>query len=183
MTCLFARADVVKELSGGKNWFMFSIMQSITFAAGVYIILQGVRMVIAEIVPAFKGISDKLVPNARPALDSPVVFPYAPNAILVGFLSSFAAGLIGMFTLYLLNMIVIIPGMVPHFFVGATAGVFGNATGGRRGAILGAFAQGLPITFPPVFLLPVLDDIGFANTTSSDADFGVLGILLGIIVR
>lgn len=140
VTCLFAGADAVKELSGGKNWFMFSIMQSITFAAGVYIILQGVRMVIAEIVPAFKGISDKLVPNARPALDCPVVFPYAPNAVLVGFLSSFAAGLIGMFTLYLLNMIVIIPGVVPHFFVGAAAGVFGNATGGRRGAILGEVA-------------------------------------------
>ncbi|HFO3535702.1 TPA: PTS ascorbate transporter subunit IIC, partial [Escherichia coli] len=160
VTCLFAGADAVKELSGGKNWFMFSIMQSITFAAGVYIILQGVRMVIAEIVPAFKGISDKLVPNARPALDCPVVFPYAPNAVLVGFLSSFAAGLIGMFTLYLLNMIVIIPGVVPHFFVGAAAGVFGNATGGRRGAILGAFAQGLLITFLPVFLLPVLGNIG-----------------------
>ena len=183
VTCLFAGADAVKELSGGKNWFMFSIMQSITFAAGVYIILLGVRMVIAEIVPAFKGISDKLVPNARPALDCPVVFPYAPNAVLVGFLSSFAAGLIGMFTLYLLNMIVIIPGVVPHFFVGAAAGVFGNATGGRRGAILGAFAQGLLITFLPVFLLPVLGDIGFANTTFSDADFGALGILLGIIVR
>ncbi|KYS44325.1 PTS ascorbate transporter subunit IIC, partial [Escherichia coli] len=178
VTCLFAGADAVKELSGGKNWFMFSIMQSITFAAGVYIILQGVRMVIAEIVPAFKGISDKLVPNARPALDCPVVFPYAPNAVLVGFLSSFAAGLIGMFTLYLLNMIVIIPGVVPHFFVGAAAGVFGNATGGRRGAILGAFAQGLLITFLPVFLLPVLGDIGFDNTTFSDADFGALGILL-----
>ena len=161
VTCLFAGADAVK----------------------VYIILQGVRMVIAEIVPAFKGISDKLVPNARPALDCPVVFPYAPNAVLVGFLSSFAAGLIGMFTLYLLNMIVIIPGVVPHFFVGAAAGVFGNATGGRRGAILGAFAQGLLITFLPVFLLPVLGDIGFANTTFSDADFGALGILLGIIVR
>ncbi|END8268255.1 PTS ascorbate transporter subunit IIC [Escherichia coli] len=183
VTCLFAGADAVKDLSGGKNWFMFSIMQSITFAAGVYIILQGVRMVIAEIVPAFKGISDKLVPNARPALDCPVVFPYAPNAVLVGFLSSFAAGLIGMFTLYLLNMIVIIPGVVPHFFVGAAAGVFGNATGGRRGAILGAFAQGLLITFLPVFLLPVLGNIGFANTTFSDADFGALGILLGIIVR
>lgn len=183
VTCLFAGADAVKELSGGKNWFMFSIMQSITFAAGVYIILQGVRMVIAEIVPAFKGISDKLVPNARPALDCPVVFPYAPNAVLVGFLSSFAAGLIGMFTLYLLNMIVIIPGVVPHFFVGAAAGVFGNATGGRRGAILGAFAQGLLITFLPVFLLPVLGNIGFANTTFSDADFGALSILLGIIVR
>ena len=76
-----------------------------------------------------------------------------------------------------------IPGVVPHFFVGVAAGVFGNAKGGCRGAILGAFAQGLLITFLPVFLLPALGDIGFANTTFSDADLGALGILLGIIVR
>ncbi|MCZ4373578.1 MULTISPECIES: PTS ascorbate transporter subunit IIC [Vibrio] len=183
ITCLFAGGDYVREVSGGKHWFMFALMQSITFAGGVYVILQGVRMIIAEIVPAFKGISDKLVPNAKPALDCPVVFPYAPNAVLVGFLSSFAAGLIGMLLLYVMNLTVIIPGVVPHFFVGAAAGVFGNATGGRRGAILGAFAQGLLITFLPVFLLPVLGDLGFANTTFSDADFGAIGILLGIIVR
>ncbi|MFW0948511.1 PTS ascorbate transporter subunit IIC [Vibrio parahaemolyticus] len=183
VTCLFAGGDFVREVSGGKHWFMFALMQSITFAGGVYVILQGVRMVIAEIVPAFKGISDKLVPNAKPALDCPVVFPYAPNAVLVGFLSSFAAGLVGMFLLYVMGLTVIIPGVVPHFFVGAAAGVFGNATGGRRGAILGAFAQGLLITFLPVFLMPVLGDLGFANTTFSDADFGAVGILLGLIVR
>ncbi|HHF2909021.1 TPA: PTS ascorbate transporter subunit IIC [Vibrio alginolyticus] len=183
VTCIFAGGDFVREVSGGKHWFMFALMQSITFAGGVYVILQGVRMVIAEIVPAFKGISDKLVPNAKPALDCPVVFPYAPNAVLVGFLSSFSAGLLGMFLLYVMGLTVIIPGVVPHFFVGAAAGVFGNATGGRRGAILGAFAQGLLITFLPVFLMPVLGDLGFANTTFSDADFGAVGILLGLIVR
>lgn len=183
VTCLFAGGDFVREVSGGKHWSMFALMQSITFAGGVYVILQGVRMVIAEIVPAFKGISDKLVPNAKPALDCPVVFPYAPNAVLVGFLSSFVAGLVGMFLLYVMGLTVIIPGVVPHFFVGAAAGVFGNATGGRRGAILGAFAQGLLITFLPVFLMPVLGDLGFANTTFSDADFGIVGILLGLIVR
>ncbi|HDX8644953.1 TPA: PTS ascorbate transporter subunit IIC [Aeromonas dhakensis] len=183
ITSLFAGADYVSEVAKGKHWFMFSLMQSITFAAGVYVILQGVRMVIAEIVPAFKGISDKLVPNAKPALDCPIVFPYAPNAVLIGFLSSFAAGLVGMVPLYLLGLTVIIPGVVPHFFVGAAAGVFGNATGGRRGAMLGAFANGLLITFLPVFLLPVLGDLGFANTTFSDADFGVVGILLGLIMR
>ncbi|EGQ9161365.1 PTS ascorbate transporter subunit IIC [Vibrio parahaemolyticus] len=183
VTCLFAGGDFVREVSGGKHWSMFALMQSITFAGGVYVILQGVRMVIAEIVPAFKGISDKLVPNAKPALDCPVVFPYAPNAVLVGFLSSFAAGLVGMFLLYVMGLTVIIPGVVPHFFVGAAAGVFGNATGGRRGAILGAFAQGLLITFLPIFLMPVLGDLGFANTTFSDADFGAVGILLGLIVR
>lgn len=183
ITCLFAGGDYVREISGGDHWFMFSLMQSISFAAGVYVILQGVRMVISEIVPAFKGISDKLVPNAIPALDCPVVFPYAPNAVLVGFLASFSAGLVGMVLLYLMGLTMIIPGVVPHFFVGAAAGVFGNATGGRRGAMLGAFASGLLITFLPVFLLPVLGDLGFANTTFSDADFGVVGILLGIIVN
>ncbi len=183
VTSAFAGPEFVSSVAKGKHWFMFSLMQSITFAAGVYVILQGVRMVIAEIVPAFKGISDKLVPNAKPALDCPIVFPYAPNAVLIGFLSSFAAGLVGMVLLYLLGLTVIIPGVVPHFFVGAAAGVFGNATGGRRGALLGAFANGLLITFLPVFLLPVLGDLGFANTTFSDADFGVVGILLGLIVR
>ncbi|MFM5588788.1 PTS ascorbate transporter subunit IIC [Aeromonas rivipollensis] len=183
ITSAFAGPEFVSSVAKGKHWFMFSLMQSITFAAGVYVILQGVRMVIAEIVPAFKGISDKLVPNAKPALDCPIVFPYAPNAVLIGFLSSFAAGLVGMVLLYLLGLTVIIPGVVPHFFVGAAAGVFGNATGGRRGALLGAFANGLLITFLPVFLLPVLGDLGFANTTFSDADFGVVGILLGLIVR
>lgn len=183
ITSAFAGPEFVASVAKGKHWFMFSLMQSITFAAGVYVILQGVRMVIAEIVPAFKGISDKLVPNAKPALDCPIVFPYAPNAVLIGFLSSFAAGLMGMVLLYLLGLTVIIPGVVPHFFVGAAAGVFGNATGGRRGAMLGAFANGLLITFLPVFLLPVLGDLGFANTTFSDADFGVVGILLGLIMR
>ena len=184
ITSLFAGAEFVSSVANGKHWFMFSLMQSITFAAGVYIILQGVRMVIAEIVPAFKGISDKLVPNAKPALDCPIVFPYAPNAVLIGFLASFSAGLLGMALLYLLGLTVIIPGVVPHFFVGAAAGVFGNATGGRRGAILGSFANGLLLlTLLPVFLLPVLGDLGFANTTFSDSDFSIVGILLGLIVR
>ncbi len=184
VTSAFAGPEFVSSVAKGKHWFMFSLMQSITFAAGVYVILQGVRMVIAEIVPAFKGISDKLVPNAKPALDCPIVFPYAPNAVLIGFLASFAAGLVGMALLYAMGLTVIIPGVVPHFFVGAAAGVFGNATGGRRGAILGSFANGLLLlTILPVFLLPVLGDLGFANTTFSDSDFGVVGILLGLIVR
>ncbi|EDV6323673.1 PTS ascorbate transporter subunit IIC [Salmonella enterica subsp. enterica serovar 4,[5],12:i:-] len=82
-----------------------------------------------------------------------------------------------------MKLVLILPGVVPHFFTGATAGVFGNATGGRRGAMIGAFANGLLITFLPVLLLPVLGAIGFANTTFSDADFGVIGILLGNLAR
>ncbi|QNO15838.1 PTS ascorbate transporter subunit IIC [Alkalicella caledoniensis] len=176
-------AAFVSDLSGGQNHIIFAIIQAITFAGGVYVILQGVRLILAEIVPAFKGISERLVPDAKPALDCPVVFPYAPNAVLIGFLSSFVAGIVGMFILISLDATVILPGVVPHFFCGATAGVFGNATGGRRGAVIGAFAQGLLITFLPVLLMPVLGDLGFANTTFSDADFGIVGILLGNLAK
>lgn len=177
------KSFVEAELSGGQNFIVYAVIQSITFAGGVYVILSGVRLILAEIVPAFKGIAEKIVPDAKPALDCPVVFPYAPNAVLVGFLSSFVGGIVGMAILIKLNAPVILPGVVPHFFCGATAGVFGNATGGRKGAILGAFAHGLLITFLPVLLLPVLGDLGYANTTFSDADFGVVGILLGNILK
>lgn len=176
-------AYIEAELSGGTHYLVYSVIQAVTFAAGVFVILAGVRLVLAEIVPAFKGISTKLVPNAKPALDCPIVFPYAPNAVLIGFFCSFLGGLVGMAFLGMVGGIIILPGVVPHFFTGATAGVFGNATGGIRGATIGSFFNGLLITFLPVFLMPVLGDLGFANTTFSDADFGAAGILLGKVAN
>ena len=176
-------AYVQEKLSGGQNYIIFSVMQAITFAGGVYVILAGVRLILAEIVPAFKGIADKVVPNAKPALDCPIVFPYAPNAVLIGFLSSFVGGIVGMAILIALKSTVILPGLIPHFFTGAAAGVFGNATGGRKGAMFGAFTNGLIITFLPVLLLPVLGGLGYASTTFGDSDFGVVGILLGNIFK
>lgn len=178
---VLAGSDVVSNFSGDQNYIMFSIMQGIMFAAGLSIILLGVRMILNEIVPAFKGIADKLVPGAKPALDIPIVFPYAPTAVMIGFLFSFAGGLISMALLGVLSLPLIIPGLVPHFFTGAGAGVFGNATGGRIGAAAGGFVNGVLISFLPAFLLPVLGELGFANTTFGDSDFGVIGIIIGYI--
>ncbi|WP_274309847.1 PTS ascorbate transporter subunit IIC [Solibacillus daqui] len=178
---ILAGSEIVNEYSAGQNFIMFSIIQGLTFAAGLSIILLGVRMILNEIVPAFKGIADKLVPGAKPALDVPIVFPYAPTAVLIGFLFSFAGGLVSMAVLGGLSMALIIPGLVPHFFTGAGAGVFGNATGGRVGAAVGGFVNGILISFIPAFLLPVLGDLGFANTTFGDTDFGIIGIIIGYI--
>ena len=99
------------------------------------------------------------------------------------FLFSFLGGLVGLFVLGQLNAVLILPGVVPHFFCGATAGVFGNAMGGRLGAMLGAFANGLLVTFLPVLLLPVLGSLGFSNTTFSDVDFCGVGIILGNMAK
>ncbi len=172
---------VETELSNGKNFIVYAMMQALTFTAGFVVIQTGVRMILAEIVPAFKGISEKIVPNAIPALDCPLVFPFAPNAVVVGFISSFIGGLIAMFILGWSGAIVIIPGVVPHFFTGATAGVFANATGGRRGAIIGSFVNGLIISFLPVFMIPFLTSIGFSTSTFSDPDMAINGIGMGYL--
>ncbi|NER42413.1 PTS ascorbate transporter subunit IIC [Bacillus megaterium NBRC 15308 = ATCC 14581] len=184
IVALFAGpAFIETKLSGGQNFIVYSLIQAITFAAGVYVVLAGVRMLLAEIVPAFKGIADKAVPNAIPALDCPTVFPFAPNAVVIGFFSSFIAGLISMFFLPLFGLSIIVPGLVPHFFTGAAAGVFGNATGGRRGAVVGSFANGILISFLPALLLPVLASLGFKGTTFGDSDFSAVGILLSMLIK
>lgn len=172
---------MVSGLSDGTNPFVFALIQALTFAAGVWVILTGVRMILGEIVPAFEGISQKFIPNAVPALDIPIIFPYAATAVPIGFVASAAAGVAALPILGPIGLALILPGMVPHFFTGGGAGVFGNATGGRRGAVLGAFSNGLIITFLPALLLGYLGQLGLANTTFGDADFSWVGILLGSV--
>ena len=70
------------------HWLVWAITRGLDFSGAVYVILSGVRLIVSELVPAFKGIAEKLVPGAVPAIDCPVVFPYAPNAVLIGFLVS-----------------------------------------------------------------------------------------------
>ena len=170
------------------NWLVWSLTSGMSFAGGVYIILAGVSLIIGEIQEAFKGIAARLVPGAVPCLDCPVCFTYAPNAVVIGFLMSFLGGVVGLGVLVLINanvapVALILPGVVPHFFCGATAGVFGNAWGGVRGCVAGAFVHGLLITFLAAACMPVMGALGFAGTTYGDADFTIVGILFGNLAQ
>lgn len=179
IAAIAAGPEYVATLSGGQNYIVFAIMGAFNFAVGVTIVYNGVRMILSELIPAFQGISQKLIPNAIPAVDCAVFFTYAPTAVILGFICSFIGGLIGMFILGGIGAVLIIPGLVPHFFCGATAGIYGNATGGKRGCIVGSFVNGLMLAFLPALVLPVLGTLGFANTTFGDVDFAVIGIGLG----
>lgn len=174
-------SEFVATLSGGQNMILFSLMSAMKFAVGVTIVYAGVRMILGDLLPAFQGIATKIIPDAIPAVDCAVFFTYAPTAVVIGFVTSFIGGIIGMIILGLLGGVLIIPGMVAHFFCGATAGIYGNATGGKKGAVIGAFVNGLLISFIPALLLPVLGNLGFENTTFGDFDFGVVGLLIGKI--
>ncbi|WP_312948816.1 PTS ascorbate transporter subunit IIC [Superficieibacter sp.] len=178
IAALAAGKAAVTAAAGGMHWLVYPLFQSLTFTASLYIIITGVRLLLSEIVPAFLGISEKFIPNAKPALDCPVVFPYAPTATVLGFISSFIGGLVVMGILALIGQTVIIPVAIPYFFIGATAAVFGNASGGWKGAIAGSFVTGILIGVGPALIYPIMESVGLSGTSFPETDFVVLGLVV-----
>lgn len=189
---LVERAAILKIFGPDAtvNWFVLAILEAFTFAAGVEVILYGVRLAIGELVPSFKGISDKLVKNAKAGLDIPIIFPYAPNAVLIGFLSSLIAGGVGVGITIGLSQIsylsplgqalpVVIPGIVAHFFLGAGSGVFGNTKGGILGCVIGSFLNGIIITLVPIVFIAA-GWVSKGNLGWGDTDY-LLGVIPGLI--
>lgn len=173
-----------QKLAGKAHWLVFPLVQAFTFTAGMSILMTGVRMFLAEITAAFVAVSEKFIPNSRPALDVPTVFPYAPTAVLVGFISSYIAGLLAVIIMVFLKFpVVIIPAAHICFFSGGTAGVFGNSTGGWRGAIAGSFVVGLLLAFLPILLYPVYGSLGVHGSTFPNIDYNVIGNILNAILN
>lgn len=170
ITAAFAGPDFGSDLSGDMNYIVYAFLQAVEFVVGVYVLLTGVRLLLAEIVPAFRGIALKVVPDAKPALDCPVLFPYAPNAVTAGFVTTTIGTVIAMFVLPWFGLAMILPGMLTNFFAGGTAGIFMNAVGGRRGVLFGGIAHGFFITLLPALLVPHFNSFGFVNTTATDVD-------------
>ena len=73
VTAFFAGPEFCAEFAGATNYLVHAFLQAVQFVVGVYVLLAGVRLLLAEIVPAFRGIAMKLVPDAKPALDCPVL--------------------------------------------------------------------------------------------------------------
>lgn len=171
------RAEQAATYSASMNPWVWAVVSALRFAAGIAILLFGVRMFLAEIVPAFKGISDKVIPGAKPALDCPTVFPIAPTAVMIGFLSSTGVFLIAMVLFPALNWFggfVLVPPMIMLFFPGGAAGVFGNKYGGWRGAVAGGAINGLFLAFGQAITWHLLTNTGPQMATLADPDWYVV---------
>ncbi|MCH4207762.1 MAG: PTS ascorbate transporter subunit IIC [Solobacterium sp.] len=161
-----AGPTAVAAYAGDQNYIVYGILKALGFTAGILVLLQGVRMFLGELVPAFKGISDKLVPGAIPALDVPALFSYAPNSLMIGFITSVIGMLVGMFVSSVAFKVVPLVSIIGAFFTGGVAGIFGNARGGLRGAIISGFIYG--------FILIVFS--GFVFTIFDYAAYGAAGV-------
>lgn len=157
LVVLIAGADKVAAYAGETNYIVYGLLKALGFTAGILILLQGVRMFLGELVPAFKGISDKLVPGAIPALDVPALFGYAPNSLMIGFVSAVVGMLIGMVASSMLFGNVPLVSIIGAFFTGGVAGILGNATGGRRGAVISGLVYGFLLIVGSAFLFTLFD--------------------------
>lgn len=178
----FADQTVLAEQAAGYNadinpW-VWGVVSALRFAAGIAILLFGVRMFLAEIVPAFKGISEKLIPGSRPALDVPTVFPFAPTAVMVGFLASTVVFLVLMGVFAAIGWFVLVPPMIMLFFPGGGAGVFGNALGGWKGAAIGGAVNGLFLAFGQAITWGMLSDTAPELATLADPDWYIIAWLI-----
>ncbi|RKD29310.1 PTS ascorbate transporter subunit IIC [Lacrimispora algidixylanolytica] len=183
--CLIAGPTWVREnVTSGQDIVVFSILRGVSFGMWITVIITGVRMMLSEIIAAFHGIANKIIPNSVPGLDIPLLFPNYPNSVIVGFLTSLIAGLIGMMILGMMNYpVVVFPALIPTFFTGAITAIFGNAHGGRRGAIIGSFVNGLILIFGQALLLPMIGSYAPIMRILSETDYSFYGPILGLVLK
>jgi PTS system ascorbate-specific IIC component len=177
-------AELIKQ-AGQQNFVIYSIIQSLTFAGGIAVVLVGVRMFIGELVPAFKGIATKIVPGARPALDVPILYPFSPNAVTLGFLGTLVGAIIWLLVLGKGIGYVFVPTMIVLFFHGAAAGVFGNATGGVRGALIGGFMTATIVAWGQYLMVTNLITKTIPDTAmwAADSDMFLLGPIIKFLAQ
>lgn len=172
--------------STGTPIFTYAMNMGLRFGVGLLVLLQGVRMLINQIVPAFEGISSKLIPNAIPAYDCPLLFPYKPNTLIIGFIVAMVVSVPLMFYLNSINLfgIMVVPLVITCFFECGSAAIMADAQGGLRGVIIGTAVAAVAMVF-----LVGYSSVFFEHTiqnrmlTVSGNDYSLYGPLAGYIAK
>ncbi|PAB59988.1 PTS transporter subunit IIC [Anaeromicrobium sediminis] len=183
LSAFLSGKEYVEDISGGSSFIVFSFKQALLFACGVYIVLTGVRMLIQEIIPAFRSVAKKIVPEAVVALDVSILFPYKENIMLLGFIFSFLGGVLATFITSINSVLVVLPSILIHFFTGGGCGIYGYTTGGKKGCIIASFIMGFVISLTPFLLIDHYKSIGFSRIVFGEIDLSLIGFMLKKLIE
>lgn len=176
--------SLIGNSADATNWILWLILQGFAFTAGIVILLQGVRMFIGSIVPAFKGISDKFLPGAIPALDAPTIFPYSPMGGMFGFLGSTVGCILVTFlTIIFHSPVIVFPSPIIMYFDGNVTGIFGNKAGGWRGAIAAGFITGMISSAAVILFYPLTGAVYGSGLTWSNIDYALVWMPLMYLLK
>lgn len=177
-------SDGITQLSGNVHWVMWLILEGLKFTAGVVILLFGVKMFIESIITAFRGFSQRILPNSIPALDCPSVFTFSPTGALLGFIGSVVGALLVLAaTIIFGSSIIVFPSPIIMFFDGSTMGVFGNKYGGYKGAIGAGFISSILAHTGVIFLYPMIGAAYGSGLMFSNIDFTLVWLPIMYLLK
>ncbi|MBR2809459.1 MAG: hypothetical protein IKE33_04460, partial [Erysipelotrichaceae bacterium] len=173
-----AGPSVVAEIAGGTPWIVYDLLQAITFGGGIAVILYGVRMLLAELIPAFTGIAETILPNSVLGLDYPTSFGYAGTGLMLGFVFSLFGSIVATIVMAVTGFSpCVLPGVQINFFEGGLIGVYANAHGGIKSCIIGSFITGFALQFFVAFTFPLTGASLMATGGAYEAiDFNTIGL-------
>ena len=184
MVGIAAGPSVVQKSAGVQNWVIFLLMMGVKFGGGLAVVLHGVRMLLAEIVPAFNGIATRLIPGAIAGLDYPTVFQFAPSAVFIGFLSNLVGGVLATVCMVAMKFpVIVLPAVWMNFWSGALVGTVADAYGGRRGAVIVCLLLGFLAPFGWGLGYPLSGLLAGSGAVNDYTDVATYGLLFQYVLR
>lgn len=141
-----AGIDYFQSLIGAEPWYLGLVLRPAAFACGITVLLYGVRIMVAELVPAFLGIGEKVIPGAIAGLDCPTVFPFNPICVPYFLLVEYAGQVLMTLIVVLLHnplLPVAVPSIILATFYGGNASIPAEKIGGRTAGLIAAFVHGV----------------------------------------